>query len=117
MQTDFQSIMQQATQYLMPEGILTLFACAALVLDVMLPRNHKHLVAWVSLAGVLLTLVSVLVLASGLLGFDVTHFGFLRDAASRTGFFNMIVIDAYAVVFKLIFLVGAALSILLSMKY
>jgi hypothetical protein len=49
--TDFQTIARQATQFIMPEGILTLFACAALVLDVMLPRNRKRVVALVSLAG------------------------------------------------------------------
>src|ERR1041384_6279459 len=72
MQTDFQAIATQATHLIMPEGILTLFACAALVLDVMLPRN---------------------------------------------GFYEMIVLDSYAVVFKTIFLIGAALSILLAIKY
>jgi len=45
MQTDFQTIATQAIQFIMPEGILTLFACAALVLDVMLPRDRKRFVA------------------------------------------------------------------------
>ncbi|HTG17030.1 MAG TPA: hypothetical protein VK747_17405 [Blastocatellia bacterium] len=59
LQTDFQSLMRQASQFIMPEGILTLFACAALVLDVMLPRHRKRVVAWVSLAGVGFTAVSL----------------------------------------------------------
>jgi NADH-quinone oxidoreductase subunit N len=91
----------------MPEAILTLFACAALVLDVMLPRNRKRVVAWVSLAGIGFAFVSLLILYS-----DIVSKG-----ASRTAFYDMIVLDSYAVVFKLIFLIGAALSILLSIKY
>ncbi|MCI0489749.1 MAG: NADH-quinone oxidoreductase subunit N [Blastocatellia bacterium] len=105
--TDFQTIARQAGQLIMPEAILTLFACAALILDVMLPRNRKRVVAWVCLAGIGASLVSL-----GILYFNISS----REAA-RTGFFDMIIIDNYAVVFKLMFLIGAALSILLSIKY
>ena len=91
----------------MPEGILTLFACAALVVDVMLPRNRKRVVAWVSLAGVGFAFVSLWILYSGI----------VTKGAPRTAFYDMIVLDSYAVVFKSMFLIGAALSILLSMKY
>ncbi len=105
--TDFQTIARQAAQFIMPEGILTLFACAALVLDVMLPRNRKRVVAWVSLAGVGFAFISLWILYSGI----------VTKGAPRTAFFDMIVLDSYAVVFKSMFLVGAALSILLSMKY
>jgi NADH-quinone oxidoreductase subunit N len=105
--TDFQSVARQTAQLITPEVILTIFACAALVLDVMLPRENKRIIAWVSLAGVLCTIASL-----GLLYLEVVN-----NQASRTGFFNMIVLDQYAVVFKLMFLVGAGLSILLSVKY
>ena len=107
MQTDFQTIVRQATQFLMPEGILTLFACAALVLDVMLPRNRKKIVSLVSLAGIGFSFLSLWILYT-----DIVNKG-----APRTAFFDMIVLDSYAVVFKSMFLIGAALSILLSMKY
>ena len=107
MQTDFQNIATQATQFIMPEGILTLFACAALVLDVMLPRHMKRFVAWVSLAGVGLSFVSLWILYTNI----------VSKGVPRTAFFDMIVLDSYAVVFKSIFLIGAALSILLSVKY
>ncbi len=105
--TDFQTIARQATQFIMPEGILTLFACGALVLDVMLPRNSKRVVAWVSLAGVGFALLSLWILYSGI----------VTKGAPRTAFYDMIVLDSYAVVFKSMFLIGAALSILLSIKY
>src|ERR1041384_582048 len=107
MQTDFQAIATQATQLIMPEGILTLFACAALVLDVMLPRNQKRFVAWVSLAGVGFSFGSLWVLYANI----------VSRGNPRTGFYEMIVLDSYAVVFKTIFLIGAALSILLAIKY
>jgi hypothetical protein len=35
---DFSAIVQQTRQLIMPEGLLLLFACAALVVDVLLPR-------------------------------------------------------------------------------
>src|SRR4029453_3512220 len=105
--TDFQTIALQAGQFIMPEGIMTLFACAALVLDVMLPRNRKRVVGWVSLAGVGFAFISLWILYAGI----------VTKGAPRTAFFDMIVLDSYAVVFKSIFLIGAALSILLSMKF
>jgi NADH-quinone oxidoreductase subunit N len=114
---DFQTLWRQAQQFLMPEIILTVFACAALVLDVMLPRKNKRIVGWVCLAGIGATLVSLYFVAAGILGFDIGQFNFAHEAASRTAFFDMVVVDVYAVVFKLIFLVGAGLSILLSIKY
>lgn len=105
--TDFQTIARETAQFIMPEAILTLFACGALVLDVMLPRNKKRVVGWVSLAGVGLALFSL----------GILYFNIVSKGTPRTAFFDMIVLDSYAAVFKLIFLVGAALSILLSMKY
>jgi NADH-quinone oxidoreductase subunit N len=104
---DLQAIARQTTEMIMPEVLLTLFACAALVLDVMLPRGRKHPVAWLSFAGTIVSLFSL-----GGLYYNITSKG-----ETRTGFFEMIVVDNYAVVFKLIFLIGAALSILLSIKY
>ncbi len=107
--TDFQRIIDDARQILMPEALLTLFACAALVLDVMLPRAQKRIVAWVSLAGIGFALVSL-----GLMYSQMASRGII---SARTGFYGMIVIDNYAVVFKLMFLIGAALAILLSIRY
>ncbi|HEX8183347.1 MAG TPA: hypothetical protein VF747_01310, partial [Blastocatellia bacterium] len=53
---DFKNLIEQAAQYIMPEIILTIFACAALILDAMLPRDRKKVVAWVCLAGIGLSL-------------------------------------------------------------
>ena len=40
--TDYQAMARQAFQYLTPEVILVVFACGALILDVMLPRGQKR---------------------------------------------------------------------------
>src|SRR5215813_2861071 len=105
--TDFQVIARQTVQFIMPEAVLTLFACVALVLEVMLPRAKKHVIGWVSLTGVILSGVSATLL----------YFGVVSNGAPRSAFFDMIVVDSYAAVFKFIFLTGAALSILLTIKY
>src|SRR5215471_17177963 len=104
---DFDVIARQTIQFITPEVILTIFACAALVLDVMLPADRKKVVAWASLAGILLAMMSVAIL----------YFEVVKDQAPRTGFFGMLIVDNYAVAFKIIFLTGAALSVLLSIKY
>lgn len=104
---DFSAIVQETRQLIMPEVLLLLFACAALILDVILPRKQKQLVAWVSVTGLVAALVSLIIVYT-----DVLRFG-----GSRAGFFGMIVIDSYAVVFKVMFVIGAILSILLSIKY
>ena len=98
---------KQTAEFIMPEVILTLFGCIALVLDVMLPRARKRVVGMVSLAGVGFSLVSMGLLYNKVSGTETP----------KTAFFDMIVVDNYAVVFKLIFLVGAGLSILLSLRY
>ena len=104
---DLQAIARQTVQYITPEVILTLFACGALVLDVLLPRQHKRWVAWTCLGGLAFSFVSLVILYTEI----------VRRGTPRTAFFDMIVLDNYAVMFKAIFLIGAALSILLSIKY
>ena len=105
--TDFQAIAQQTARYIMPEVILTVFACGALILDVLLPRERKRVVAWVCLGGIVAAFFSLCLL----------YFNIVSKGAPRTAFFDMIVLDNYSVVFKSMFLIGAALSILLSIKY
>ena len=105
--TDFHTISRETVQLIMPEVILTVFGCAALILDVLLPRAHKRVVAWVSLAGIGFSLVSLGILYPNL----------VKDQAARSGFFHMILLDDYAIVFKLMFLIGAGISVILSIKY
>ena len=103
---DWRAVLAESRDLLMPEVILTLFACAALVLDVILPRERHRWTAYATLFGTLLAAVSLASLWSA-----------QGDALPRLGFYRMIVVDDFALVFKVIFLVGLAISIALSLRY
>src|SRR5947207_2746365 len=88
------------TLLLMPELQLTLFACFALVIDVLLPRGRKSISAYVSLVGI------------GLAGFSLWQiYRQYKDAFPRLAFYDMYIVDGFSVVFKAIFLLGSALAI------
>src|SRR6267142_3975109 len=93
-------------QLIVPELILTVCACIALVMEVVLPYRKSKFVAYFSLVGVALAAVSLLV-----------QFWFTRDALPLAGFYGMIRIDGFALVFQSIFLIGAALAIGISTRY
>src|SRR4029078_11372498 len=90
-------------QLIAPELILTVCACLALVMEVILPYRKSKLIAYFSLAGVALAAVSLGV-----------QFYSTRAALPLDGFYGMIRIDGFAIVFQSIFLVGAALAIAIS---
>src|SRR5215218_2344153 len=97
-----------------PEIILSLCACVALVMEVVLPHRKGRWVGYFALGAAALAAVSVCVL-----GWPVVS-GFLhelplvggrfaagsRDAAALTGFYGTVKVDGFAVVFKLIFLLS-----------
>ncbi|HEY8187000.1 MAG TPA: NADH-quinone oxidoreductase subunit N [Pyrinomonadaceae bacterium] len=93
-------------QLIVPELILTVCACVALVMEVVLPYRKSKFVAYFSLVGVTLAAVSLWV-----------QFWFSRDVLPLDGFYGMIRIDGFALVFQSIFLVGAALAIGISTRY
>src|SRR6266498_3744979 len=93
-------------QLIVPELILTVSACVALVMEVVLPYRKSKLIAYFSLVGVALAAVSVWV-----------QFWISRDVLPLDGFFGMIRIDGFAIVFQSIFLIGAALAIAISTRY
>src|SRR3954471_12667889 len=88
-----------------PELILTVCACLALVMEVVLPYRKSKLIAYFSLAGIALAALS--------LGFQ---FWTVRDLLPLDGFYGMVRIDGFALVFKSIFLVAAALAIAISTR-
>jgi NADH-quinone oxidoreductase subunit N len=92
-------------QLIVPELILTVCACLALVMEVVLPYRKSKSVAYFSLVGIALAAVSL----------AVQYFS--RAAFPIDGFFGMIRIDGFALVFQSIFLVGAALAIAISTRY
>jgi NADH-quinone oxidoreductase subunit N len=92
-------------QLIIPELILTVCACLALVMEVVLPYRKSKLVAYFSLAGIALAGVSLVVqYLSG-------------TGVAIDGFYGMIRLDGFALVFQSIFLVGAALAIAISIRY
>jgi len=84
---------------------LTVCACLALVMEVVLPYRKSKLVAYFSLAGIALAAVSLVVQYLSGTGVPID------------GFYGMIRLDGFAFVFQGIFLVGAALAIAISTRY
>src|SRR5260370_21801531 len=93
-------------QLIAPELILAVIACVALVMEVILPYKHGKVTAYFSLIGIALACASLFLLWSG-----------NRDALPLTGFYGMIRIDGFAIVFKAIFLIGAALAIAIATRF
>ncbi len=93
-------------QMIAPELILSVFACVALVMEVILPYKHGKMTAYFSLIGIALAAASLVLLWSG-----------NRDGLPLTGFYGMIRIDGFAFVFKGIFLISAALAIAIATRY
>ena len=108
-----------------PEIILSLCACVALVMEVVLPYRRGRLVGYFALGATALAAASLCVLGWPLVS------GFLHEvpliggrfaagsvgAVGLTGFYGTVKVDGFAVVFKLIFLLSAALTIAISLRY
>src|ERR671926_375965 len=87
-----------------PEIILSICACVALVIEVVLPYRLSRWTGYFALGA------TVLVLGWPLLSG--------ADAGSAlTGFYGTVKVDGFAVVFKLIFLAAAALTCAVSLRY
>ncbi len=98
-----------------PEMILTVCACVVLVMEVILPYRKSKWTGYFALAGIGLALVSLVSLLYSMGGFESLRAG--NDLTTRDGFYGMIRIDGFSFVFKFIFLVAAALSIAISMRF
>src|ERR687891_192330 len=92
-------------QLIAPELILTATACIALVMEVILPYRKSKWTAYFALAGITLSAVSLWFLWR-------TNLGVAVD-----GFYGMIRLDGFALLFKSIFLVAAGLAIAISTRY
>jgi NADH-quinone oxidoreductase subunit N len=86
-----------------PELILTVSACVALVMEVILPyRKSKH-TAYFSLIGIALAFVSLALQ--------------LGTPMPMEGFYGMVRIDGFSLLFRAIFLISAALAIGISTRF
>jgi len=85
----------------LPELIVLVWACAALMVDLLLRRGQRIALAGFSLAGVLLALLACI----PLVGTTVTTFN------------GMYALDGFSLFFKVLFLLVVALTILISPRY
>jgi NADH-quinone oxidoreductase subunit N len=86
--------------YILPELVLTAGALVVLIADVLLPRGSRAL-AWVTLLAIGATLGS-------LAPFARTHVEVAH---------GLLAVDQFALFFKIVFLVAAALTVLMSIRY
>jgi NADH-quinone oxidoreductase subunit N len=88
-----------------PELIITLFACLALVVDIVAPAKRGRWTAFFCLGGLTLAMVS-----TGLL-FREFH------GTERFAFYRMLVVDDYALFFKFLLLISAAVTVVISIRF
>ncbi|HKR14262.1 MAG TPA: NADH-quinone oxidoreductase subunit N [Pyrinomonadaceae bacterium] len=93
-------------QLIAPELILTVCACVALVMEVILPYRKSKLTAYFALGGVALAFASVAV-----------QLWVMGSSLPAQGFYGMVRIDGAALFFKGIFLIAAGLAIGISTRY
>lgn len=93
-------------QLIAPEMIITAFACVALVMEVILPYRKSKLTAYAALVGVALAFTSL-----------ALQWLFMGTSLPATGFYGMVRVDGFALLFKAIFLIAAALAIGISTRF
>src|SRR6478672_2105836 len=87
--------------YILPEIVLTVGALLVLIADVALPKSQRAALAWVTLLALGATAVSLLPFTSTRV--EVAH--------------GLIAVDRFGLFFKIVFLVAAAITVLMSMRY
>src|SRR5882724_10792737 len=102
-------------QLIAPELILTVVACLVLVIEVILPYKFSKWTAWFSLVGIALALISLGAQFVGMGGsFNLAA---LQSLTPVDGFYNMVRMDGFALIFKAVFLIAAALTVAISARY
>ena len=86
---------------LWPEILLSLAACALLVLDLLTDQARKAILGWTAFAAAVVTLLGVL----------------LYPPQGGSIFGGMFLADGYAAFFKVLFLIATALTVLISLRY
>ena len=102
-------------QLIAPELILTVAACVALVMEVILPYKLSKWTAYFALGGIAMALVS---LGAQFINMGGTfRFSSLPTLSPTDGFYGMVHIDGFALIFRALFLLAAALAIAISIRY
>ncbi|HEV8347312.1 MAG TPA: NADH-quinone oxidoreductase subunit N [Vicinamibacterales bacterium] len=87
--------------YILPEIVLTGGALLVLIADVALPKENRAALGWVTLLVIGATLASLAPFTSAHV--EVAH--------------GLLAVDRFALFFKIVFLVAAAITVLISMRY
>ena len=88
----------ESIRFFIPELVLIVFAVGAIILDLKIKNREKEKVGYFALAGVVVTLIAVIVLGS----------------TERSLFLGMIRLDSFAVFFKVLILIATGATILFS---
>lgn len=86
---------------LLPEILITLAACVVLLADIVTQRQYKQRLGWGCVGAIVLTLVVMLLLPPG----------------PGSIFAGMFLADSYTDFFRVLFLIAAALTVLISLRY
>ncbi|HZI94194.1 MAG TPA: NADH-quinone oxidoreductase subunit N [Patescibacteria group bacterium] len=91
---------------ILPELLLYFFAFIILAVTAILPKEDRRLIAWLSLVGTVLVIPSVF-----------NNARVLDGVAAAPVFSGDVAVDPLSFFFKLIFLIGAVLTIMISINY
>ena len=96
----------------LPMLLLTMFALGILMIDLMLPKQWKQVNAFTALIGIAFSAAAV-----GELHY-VHHLAERGGGTfSGVGFMGSLLVDRFAIYFFYLFLIGAAIAVLMSMRY
>jgi NADH-quinone oxidoreductase subunit N len=87
--------------YILPELVLTAGSLVVLIVDVLLPKERRAALAWVTLAVIGATMVSLLPFR-----------GVQTEVAN-----GLMAVDGFGLFFKFVFLLAAAITVLMSIRY
>lgn len=87
---------------LLPETFLVIITLICLIFTFMLKKKEQNLVFVAALCGLILTLSSFLFLPSG---------------ETQTGFYGAFVSDGFTILFRILIVIGAIITVLLSKRY
>lgn len=86
---------------ILPEILLTIIGICILLIDLFIPSDKKEFTAYLSLGGIIIVFISL----------------FSNFRLKAIAFSGMFIHDPFAIFFKIIFLIVAALTILISINY
>ena len=114
MTTSLTQYLTSRNDYLLslPMLLLTLFALGILMIDLILPKQWKQVNAIIALVGIAFSAAAV-----GKLHYAYNVAARQGLAVTSTGFMNSLLVDRFALYFFYLFLLGAAIAILMSMHY